>query len=88
MRAGSATVGRLLVYSGGFGGCWVCRGQADSAQTGFVPVIDISFEWTCVPGFSPPSSRSDPVAYSVQFGSTVGDESCFGRRPGGAKVTW
>lgn len=43
---------------------------------------------TCVPGFSPSSNRSDPVAYSVQFGSTVGDESCFGRRPGGAKVTW
>lgn len=43
---------------------------------------------TCGHGFSPPSSRSDPVAYSVQFGSTVGDESCFGRRPGGAKVTW
>lgn len=42
---------------------------------GSVPVIYISFECDLCPGFSPSSNRPDPVAYSVQFGSTVGDES-------------
>lgn len=76
--------GGYLCSQGDLGGA----GVAGCRRMVFVPVIYISFECDLCPGFSPPSNRPDPVAYSVQFGSTVGDESCFGRRPGGAKVTW
>lgn len=73
--------------SGGFGRCQGSRGLADGAHAMFVPV---SFECAvCTLALASPSNRSDPVhsfiAFSVQFGSIVADETCVGRRASRAR---